>query len=253
MRIFFKKCFTICSKKKKAEFSVSRLKSKSGIWEMVWFGRGSWGAICVSGLVEWDSQGWNLGWCLKKMVKETEPVRDTEEEKRRLEKNLDQREAREKTSGAAKSIMAPEGCGRGTKKGLLFHTQTPGNIPACGFNRSSGMGARSSGLNCAAVGRFRGWGTVYVTLWSSLFVNQVGTSQEPWCTGSWRLRPKGTRGRAGPYEGLAWGIHHGVPGHAQAWLLISLSVSPSILSTIFSRLQFNLSRHEASKTIPSPA
>lgn len=98
------------------------------------------------------------------MVKEKEPVRDTEEEASKAGEEPGPKRGPGRRLPSCQEHHGTRGVWRGTKKGLWFHTQTPGNIPACGFNRSSGMGARSSGLNCAAVGGSGGWGTDYVTL-----------------------------------------------------------------------------------------
>lgn len=110
------------------------------------------------------------------------------------------------------------------------------------------MGARSSGLNCAAVGG-SGVGHSLCDPVIKSVCQPSGDIMSPDVIRAAGRLPQGHRGRARPARGAGLSIHHGAPGHAQAWLSISFQF-PSILSTIFSRLHsIYPGKHEASKTI----
>lgn len=127
------------------------------------------------------------------------------------------------------------GVWRGRKKGLWFHTQTPGNIPAGGFNRSSGTGARSSGLNCAGVGGSGGGARSTRPCDDVCLSTEWGHHRSPDVTGQLTSAPGAPMAELDQRGGRS--EHPSRCARPRTGSVIdSHSASPSILSTIFLRL-----------------
>lgn len=105
---------------------------------------------------------------------------------------------------AARASVAQEGVWRGTRRVSCFTRRRPlVTFQHVVLTEAQEWEPEAVGWTVLHDGRFRGVGHSLCDLWSSLFVNQVGTFKEPWCSRH-SVCPKGTDGRAGPARGLAW-------------------------------------------------